>query len=144
MNNQSNAENTFRTQTEAEEQQIKYDNLLYLHNTDHSSLVLVSNVLTEHNYMSWSRSMMTTLEALDKLGFITGEVEIPSANSPLHNVIVPKCKSMIMNVKKQRLLKLNMVDGMENIAMQVKAYPSGSFRFNRIDKSFLNMLSIIM
>ncbi|GAA0184808.1 hypothetical protein LIER_32096 [Lithospermum erythrorhizon] len=48
------------------DQTIKVDNALYLHSSDHSSLVLVTDLFTEHNYTPWSRSMMITLEARDK------------------------------------------------------------------------------
>ncbi|GAA0146465.1 transmembrane signal receptor [Lithospermum erythrorhizon] len=39
----------------ANDQTIRVDNPLYLHSSYHSSLVLVTDLLTEHNYTSWSR-----------------------------------------------------------------------------------------
>ncbi|GAA0148135.1 hypothetical protein LIER_07659 [Lithospermum erythrorhizon] len=57
----------------ANDQTIRVDNPLYLHSFDHSSLVLVTDLLTEHNYTPWSRSMMIALEARDKLSFVNGE-----------------------------------------------------------------------
>ncbi|GAA0162802.1 hypothetical protein LIER_18819 [Lithospermum erythrorhizon] len=46
-----------------------------LHSSDHSSLIMLTDVLNETNYTSWSRSMMVALEARDKLGFLNGEIE---------------------------------------------------------------------
>ncbi|GAA0154100.1 hypothetical protein LIER_12181 [Lithospermum erythrorhizon] len=59
-------------QSESSASQYKVDDPLYLHASDNSSLVLVSDLLTELNYMSWSRLMMIALEAKDKLRFING------------------------------------------------------------------------
>ncbi|GAA0164036.1 hypothetical protein LIER_19763 [Lithospermum erythrorhizon] len=65
-------------QNQVESSEIKTDNPLYLHSSDHSSLVLVSEVLTESNYISWSRAMMIALEVRDKLCFVNGEIETPA------------------------------------------------------------------
>ncbi|GAA0156097.1 hypothetical protein LIER_38213 [Lithospermum erythrorhizon] len=54
---------------------IKTDDPLFLHSSDHSSLILVSDVLIETNYVSWSRAMKVALDARDKYGFLTGEIE---------------------------------------------------------------------
>ncbi|GAA0175046.1 hypothetical protein LIER_28303 [Lithospermum erythrorhizon] len=51
----------------------KMDDPLDLHSSDHSSLVLVSDLLTEHNYQTWSRPMIIALQARDKVCFINGE-----------------------------------------------------------------------
>ncbi|GAA0172126.1 hypothetical protein LIER_41277 [Lithospermum erythrorhizon] len=58
----------------------KMDNPIYLHSMDHSSLVLVSDLLTEHNYQTWSRSMMTVLQAKDKVVFINGDFLRPNVD----------------------------------------------------------------
>ncbi|GAA0165231.1 hypothetical protein LIER_20686 [Lithospermum erythrorhizon] len=42
------------------------DDPLYLHSSDHLSLVLVSNLLTKHNYQTWSRAMIIAFQARDK------------------------------------------------------------------------------
>ncbi|GAA0162893.1 hypothetical protein LIER_18889 [Lithospermum erythrorhizon] len=60
--------------------QIKVDDPLYLHSSDHSSLILVSDVLTESNYVSWSRAMKVGLEARDKYGIVNGEIEVPDVD----------------------------------------------------------------
>ncbi|GAA0173771.1 hypothetical protein LIER_27319 [Lithospermum erythrorhizon] len=61
-------QNQNRNQTQNEElsSQIKVDNPLFLHSSDHSSLVLVTDPLNEYNYTSWSRLMIIALEARDK------------------------------------------------------------------------------
>ncbi|KAG9144318.1 hypothetical protein Leryth_019420, partial [Lithospermum erythrorhizon] len=51
------------------------DDPLFFHSSDHSSLILVTDPLTDLNYTSWSRAMRIALEARDKYGFLTGEVE---------------------------------------------------------------------
>ncbi|GAA0150610.1 hypothetical protein LIER_37144 [Lithospermum erythrorhizon] len=62
----------------------KMDNPLYLHSSDHSNLVLMSDLLTEHNYQTWSRSMETALQARDKIVFINGEFLRPSVDHEDH------------------------------------------------------------
>ncbi|GAA0157757.1 hypothetical protein LIER_38514 [Lithospermum erythrorhizon] len=56
------------------------DDPLYLHYLDHSSLVLVSDLLNEMNYVLWSRAMEVALEARDKFGFVNGEIKVPIVN----------------------------------------------------------------
>ncbi|GAA0146808.1 hypothetical protein LIER_42925 [Lithospermum erythrorhizon] len=57
--------------------QIKVDDPLFLHSSDHSSLILVYDVLTVTNYVSWSIAMKIAMEARDKFVFLNGEVEAP-------------------------------------------------------------------
>ncbi|GAA0170061.1 hypothetical protein LIER_24407 [Lithospermum erythrorhizon] len=66
------ANNNENVPQNANDQKIRVDSPLYLHSSDHSSLVLVTDLLTEHNYIPWSRSMMIVLEARDKLSFVKG------------------------------------------------------------------------
>ncbi|GAA0175132.1 hypothetical protein LIER_28372 [Lithospermum erythrorhizon] len=68
-------------QPEVPQSQCKMDDPLFLHSSDHSNLILASDPLTEHNYISWSRAMMTVLEARDKLGFIVREIPEPEGAS---------------------------------------------------------------
>ncbi|GAA0175066.1 hypothetical protein LIER_28320 [Lithospermum erythrorhizon] len=62
---------------------VRPENLVYLHSSDHSSLVLVSDLLTQRNYNSWSRAMTIALEARDKFDFINGEIPVPEAEDPI-------------------------------------------------------------
>ncbi|GAA0158001.1 hypothetical protein LIER_15136 [Lithospermum erythrorhizon] len=61
---------------------IKPDDPLFLHNLDRSSLVLVSDPLTEKNYNSWSRAMTIAFDAKDKFGFVNGEILTPAETEP--------------------------------------------------------------
>ncbi|XP_038887186.1 uncharacterized protein LOC120077373 [Benincasa hispida] len=56
----------------------QYQNPYFLHPSDSTSLVLVSNLLTESNYDSWSQAMKIGLTVKNKLGFINGEIPRPS------------------------------------------------------------------
>ncbi|XP_022891995.1 uncharacterized protein LOC111406862 [Olea europaea var. sylvestris] len=50
-----------------------------LHHSDHPGMVLVSKVLEEDNYGTWSRAMRISLSAKNKIGFITGSIKPPSS-----------------------------------------------------------------
>ncbi|XP_019197726.1 PREDICTED: uncharacterized protein LOC109191554 [Ipomoea nil] len=60
----------------------EFDDPLYLHATENPNLSLVSPLLTEVNYTSWSRSMKIALEVKNKLGFIMDAVPVPSEADP--------------------------------------------------------------
>lgn len=49
----------------------------YLHHSDTTSSVLVSQPLTGGNYISWSRSMKIALDVKNKLGFVDGTLPKP-------------------------------------------------------------------
>lgn len=50
----------------------------YLHHSDNSSLVLVSQPLNGENYPLWSHAMMLALSVKNKVVFIDGAVKRPS------------------------------------------------------------------
>lgn len=50
----------------------------FLHHSDTSNLVLVSELLTDENYITWSRSMLLALSIRNKLGFIDGTLTQPT------------------------------------------------------------------
>ena len=54
-------------------------NPLYLHNSDHPGMVLVSQVLKGENYSSWSRAFQIALLVKNKLSFIDGTFPKPDA-----------------------------------------------------------------
>lgn len=54
---------------------------LFLQNSDHPGMVLVTTPLTGSNYMSWSRSINLALGAKEKLGFLNGRYEKPIQDS---------------------------------------------------------------
>lgn len=55
---------------------------LFLQNSDHSGMTLVSSVLIDSNYLAWSWSVKILLGAKGKLGFINGKGVCPSKDSP--------------------------------------------------------------
>ncbi|XP_038875043.1 uncharacterized protein LOC120067569 [Benincasa hispida] len=56
----------------------QYQNPYFLHPLDSTSLVFISNLLTESNYNSWSQAMKIELTVKNKLGFINVEIPHPS------------------------------------------------------------------
>lgn len=52
----------------------------FLHHSDGSGLVLVSQSLNGDNYASWKRAMVIALSVKNKLGFIDGSIEKPDEN----------------------------------------------------------------
>nr|CAN59936.1 hypothetical protein VITISV_001878 [Vitis vinifera] len=70
----------------------------FLHNGDHTSLSLVSFSLvgSGSNYHSWCRSMVTTLNAKNKLRFIDGTISRPVATDLLAGPW-SRCNSMVIS-----------------------------------------------
>ncbi|XP_038902375.1 uncharacterized protein LOC120089012 [Benincasa hispida] len=52
----------------------QYTNSYFLHHSDSTNLVIVSNLLTETNYTSWSQVMVIGLIVKNKLGFVDGSI----------------------------------------------------------------------
>ncbi|KAL5699639.1 hypothetical protein ACHQM5_030514 [Ranunculus cassubicifolius] len=73
-----------------------YNNPLFLHHSDHLGLLLVSKKLNGDNYNSWQRSMRISLSAKNKLGFITGKIKEPSADSDEHD-LWQRCNDMVLS-----------------------------------------------
>jgi len=61
------------------------DSYLYLHPGENPAVSLVSPVLDTNNYHSWNRSMLTALNAKNKLQFINGFFTTPENDDPLHD-----------------------------------------------------------
>jgi hypothetical protein len=57
------------------------NNHLYLHHSDHPSIVLASQSLNGENYQTWSRAIIMALSAKNKLGFIDGTISQPKSSS---------------------------------------------------------------
>ncbi|KAJ9555731.1 hypothetical protein OSB04_010345 [Centaurea solstitialis] len=53
----------------------------FLHHSDNTGLVLVSQPLNSENYSSWSRSMITALSVKNKIGFIDGSLVRPDGTN---------------------------------------------------------------
>ncbi|GKA44307.1 cysteine-rich receptor-like protein kinase 8 [Tanacetum coccineum] len=78
-NNHQNP-NNFENSTTSED--ITSNHSLYLHQTDHPGLILISKKLTRSdNYSSWKRSLMIALNAKNKMRVIIGEFAEPNRDS---------------------------------------------------------------
>jgi len=54
----------------------------YLHPGENPSLVPVSNVLNDTNYVSWRRNMQHALLSKNKLKFVNGSITTPLPTDP--------------------------------------------------------------
>ncbi|KAM1078563.1 hypothetical protein ACFX15_025113 [Malus domestica] len=69
----------------------------FVHHSDHPGMMLVSTKLTGENYGTWCRSMSIALSAKNKLGFVDGSVEQPSAKTkPTESALWQRCNDMIL------------------------------------------------
>lgn len=57
----------------------QYVNPYFVHHSDNRSLVLVSDLLTDDNYTSWSRFMTIALTVNNKIGFVDGSISRPAS-----------------------------------------------------------------
>nr|GEZ67378.1 cysteine-rich RLK (receptor-like protein kinase) 8 [Tanacetum cinerariifolium] len=63
-------------------EEITSNNPLFLYQTDHPGLILISKKLTGlDNYSSWKRSIMIALNAKNKMKLVTGAFPKPSVES---------------------------------------------------------------
>ncbi|XP_057965385.1 uncharacterized protein LOC131155948 [Malania oleifera] len=70
-------------------------NPYHLSNSDHHSVVLVSQVLTRDNYHTWSRSMLTSLKAKNKVAFTDGSLPQQLISDSLHYPW-SRCNNMVV------------------------------------------------
>ncbi|CAL8089939.1 unnamed protein product [Prunus armeniaca] len=71
-------------QASAKPEQPKYDdpnNPLYLHHSNQPGVVLVTQLLNDENYPTWSRSMLMVLNTKNKEGFVDGTLKKPLRDS---------------------------------------------------------------
>lgn len=69
-----------------------------LHHLYHPRMVIISKPLNGDNYATWCRSMEISLSAKNKLGFVDGTVETPSAkNNPNVFSLWRRCNDMILS-----------------------------------------------
>ncbi|KHN43622.1 hypothetical protein glysoja_045377, partial [Glycine soja] len=69
---------------------------LYLHPSENPVVALVSPVLDSSNYHSWSRSMVTTLSAKNKVEFINGNAPEPLKTDRTYGVW-SRCNNMVVS-----------------------------------------------
>lgn len=77
---------------------------LYLHPWDDPGAVLVSEPFNGEGFDRWKRSILIALSARNKLGFIDGKMEKPSADSPLHDQWM-RCNDMVISWILNALIK---------------------------------------
>lgn len=68
----------------------------YIHLSDASSTQLVSVKFNGTGFNNWKRSMMLTLSAKNKLGFVNGTIETPEATSPDYKVW-SRCNDLVIS-----------------------------------------------
>ncbi|GKB54380.1 cysteine-rich receptor-like protein kinase 8 [Tanacetum coccineum] len=75
------------TTTTTNSDEITSNHPLFLHQTDHPGLLLISKKLTgSDNYSSWKRSIMIALNAKNKMKLVTGEFPEPTIESDLRAI----------------------------------------------------------
>ena len=69
-------------------------NPFFLHSGDHLGLILVSHLLTDPNYNTWSWVMLMAHNAKHKLGFVDGSISQPPLDDPFVEVW-PRCNNIV-------------------------------------------------
>ena len=59
-------------------------------------MTLVAQPLNEENYNNWSRSILVSLDAKTKLGFIDGSIPKPQSESDPSYIAWCNCNSMVL------------------------------------------------
>jgi len=57
----------------------------YLHPGENHGLVLVSQLLIETNYFSWSRSLKCGLVSTNKIKFVDSSIKVPNREDPMYD-----------------------------------------------------------
>ncbi|KAF5456396.1 hypothetical protein F2P56_025885 [Juglans regia] len=70
--------------------------LYYLHRRDGPGSIIVTQVLIGDNYHTWRKSMLMTLSANNKVGFVDGSIAKPLDTYSLFHSWT-KCNNMIMS-----------------------------------------------
>ncbi|XP_057475895.1 uncharacterized protein LOC130763881 [Actinidia eriantha] len=76
----------------------KYDNPndpFYLYHSDQSGVVLVTQLLNEENYSTWSRAMLMALSIKNKEGFINGTIQKPPPTSTTKLQQWTRCNNLV-------------------------------------------------
>jgi len=90
------AEEDSEQQTQSDQQSQSANSLLYLHPSENLDAPLVSPVLDPTNYHSWSRSVVKTLSAKNKMEFIMGSHPCPAKNHPTYSAW-QMCNNMVVS-----------------------------------------------
>lgn len=69
---------------------------LFIHASDHPGMMLVPKVLDGTNYAMWRRSMLVSLSAKNKLGFIKGTIPTPNESDATYQMW-QHCNDMVLS-----------------------------------------------
>ena len=86
------------SQASAQPAQPKYDDPndpLYLHHSDQPGVVLVTQLLNDENYPTWSRSMLMALNTKNKEGFVDGTLKKPLHGSSTTLQQWTRCNNLV-------------------------------------------------
>jgi hypothetical protein len=70
--------------------------LFFIHASNHPCMILVPKVLNGTNYAMWRRSMLISLSAKNKLGFINGTIPKLGESNPKYS-LWQRCNDMALH-----------------------------------------------
>ncbi|KAF7129467.1 hypothetical protein RHSIM_Rhsim10G0064300 [Rhododendron simsii] len=76
----------------------KYSNSndpFYIHHSNQPGLILITQLLTEENYNTWSRAMLMALNIKNKEGFVNGSIQQPPTTSTTEFQQWRRCNNLI-------------------------------------------------
>ncbi|XP_019433105.1 PREDICTED: uncharacterized protein LOC109340003 [Lupinus angustifolius] len=74
----------------------QYCNLYFPNSNENPALILVTLLLNETNYYSWSRAMKLVLDSKNKLSFIDPSLPQPASGDPMYHPW-KRCNTMILS-----------------------------------------------
>lgn len=82
--------------SETKETSVDASDPIILHHSDHPGMILVSKQLEGYNYGQWSRAMLISLSAKNKIGFVNGSIKVPESKDPKFQ-IWQRCNDMVLS-----------------------------------------------
>lgn len=64
---------------------VDYSNPYYLQSGDHPRAMLISQLLTDNNFLTWNKSMSMALIVKNKLCFVDGALRKPYESDPMYH-----------------------------------------------------------
>ena len=92
----ANTESSSHLETSLDHSKESFSNPFFTHHSDHPGLVLISKPLNGDNYSTWKRAMTLALNSKNKLNFVNGSIQIPSAEiDPEGYAAWSRCNDMV-------------------------------------------------
>jgi len=88
--------NVVQTNPNNSDQSLNPASPFYLYPGENPGLTLISQILNETNYSSWSRNMKRALLSKNKLKFIDGGIKKPQKNDSLYDAW-ERCNMMVLS-----------------------------------------------